>query len=355
MPVRWNRRTALLFTLATALVMFAAIWLVIQLDRASQRTAIDATPPTPDHYAHYTYQRTQGQFQQALYHLQRVAENDGWSSVRLIEMGNLWRDMGDIAQALAYWQASADTDANLLRQIADAQLTQGQFGAAQQTLALLLDVAPDDAWGHYNAGLLLAPSDPASAQRHLSRVATHAAYGTGSQRVLAALFQYDNDPLLSAHVGATLAELERYAFAENAFVYAAGFQYPFAEALAYAGLMQDFQGKDGGAYIRRAIDIAPANADVRYVQALHLRQQANYDGSVLALRAALALEPDNAIYHVAMGQTQQQMGDITGARLWYEAAVNISDDDPQIQAVLDTFYADEAAMLPEEWLEVLLP
>lgn len=354
MPRRWTFRTTLVVGVATCLVICLAVASVLLIEHPPSVPPQPQITPTFDHYAAYTRHRQRGQWQQALYHLQRVADQGGWSAVRHVEMGDLWRNMGDLSQALTHWVASADDQLDLLRQIAATQLNQADYGAAQATLTRLLTVNPQDAWGNYHLGLLLAPSDPIAAQRHLQGALANATYQEAARRVLSVLMLYADDPLLSAHVGATLADLRAYGFAERAFLYASGYNYPFAEALAYAGLMQDLQGKDGEAVIRQAIALAPGSADVRYAQGLHLRIQGNHEGSLRVLRAALMLEPDNPIYYVAMGQTYQAMGNVTQARPWFEAAVEVSGDVAQIEAVRDRFYADEAALLPEEVLEQLL-
>jgi len=72
--------------------------------------------------------------------------------------------------------------------------------------------------------------------------------------------------------------------------------YPDSLATVYIGWVQDQQSKDGSEWIEEAVRLAPDNADVRFIQGLHLRQQGAYEESAIALEIAVALNPDPVFY-----------------------------------------------------------
>src|SRR5262245_42846102 len=129
------------------------------------------------------YHRSRGDLQAALFYVDVQANQDGWSAALHEEAGNLWRDMGDLSRALPHWEvvAQLDPQPDNLRRLADLNLQAGDWGTAYQYLEQLLQLVPDDTWGLYYGGLLLAPSDTRTARDYLNRVTSSETYGTQAQ------------------------------------------------------------------------------------------------------------------------------------------------------------------------------
>src|SRR5690606_28948989 len=110
--------------------------------------------------AEYDFHRSRDELQVALYHIEAESALNGWTAQNHIRAGNLWRDMGNLGRALPHWEAANATEpnANLLRQIAEIYLERGEWGITWERIQTLLDLAPNDAWSLYTAGLLIAPS-----------------------------------------------------------------------------------------------------------------------------------------------------------------------------------------------------
>ncbi len=269
---------------------------------------------------------------QALYQIEALAAGDGWTPSRLRLAGEIWQQMGFLSLAVTYWEAAADP--TLARHLAESYLALQRWPEAVTALETWLQITPDDTWAHYHLGLMRAAFDPATAQRHLQQAAAE----PGAKAVLAALASAPpNDQAMA--VGLALAETGLWDYAEIAFKHAADLNPPYPEALAYAGLARDQQGKDGSALVDQAAALAPQNAQVHYLQGLHWRRSGDVAGSLQAFQFAAALAPLNPAYAAEVGETYRLLDDLASAQVWLERAVTLSNDDPRFRQLLDDFYA----------------
>lgn len=364
-PLQLSRRVApLLVLLVIILSIIGLRSTLFQETDSPEQVAIEvtATPaitPTPspfDPQTAYQQNRIKGQLQVALYHLLAQTLTDGWTTENYIQAGNLWRDMGDTDRALPYWEAAnqAEPNALLLRQIALIYMARGEWGAAYEHIEALLLLAPNEPWGLYYGGLMLAPYDPTTAYGYLGRVADlDREYAATARSIMDIIVGNVTDPLVSIRVGAAMANAEEFSLAENAFQHASSLYYPFPEAEAFTALMRVQQGKNGNGWMERAIAQAPQNGTVRYLEGLYWRALGQYANSEIALLRAIQYEPNNPVYYAELGNTYRQMGDLNEADVWLNTAVIISDNDPIIRQALDRFYAEEAYLLPQDYLNYL--
>lgn len=335
--------------------------LVVTLTPTPDVTVTATLPPssaTPSHSADSIFERRrlQGSLQAALYQIEAQALTAGWNEQLHIQAGNLWRDMGDTDRALPYWEAANQRVPNplLLRQIAGIYLERGEWGLAYERIEQLLSLAPNDLWGLFYGALLLAPSDPLTAYGYLGRVAPlERDYASLALDLMGIIGGAQGDPILSLRVGAALATAGEYSLAENAFQYAASVYYPFAEAEAYTALMRVQQGKNGANAMNQAVAFAPESAVVRYIEGLYWRALRNFEQSQLAFIRAIRFDPGNALYYAELGSTYREAGDLNEAEIWLQSAVEISGKDPVIVAALERFYAEEALLLPDDYLAYL--
>lgn len=300
-----------------------------------------ATPSTPQD--EYQFHRSRDELQVALFHIETHAALNGWTAQTHIQAGNLWRDMGDLGRALPHWESAIVTEpnANLLRQIASIYLERGEWSIAWERIQALLELAPNDSWAIYYAGLILAPSDPSSAYGYLGQVAIlENTYSETAQNILNEIGDTENDADIILRVAAGMAGANEWSLAENAYQYAADLYYPFPEATAYTGLMRILQGKNGEAWINEALALAPDNPDVNYVAGVYWREAGEYLLSEEALIDAIALEPTNPIFFTELGITYHEMGNRLDAEIWLQTAVIVSGNNPVMVEALENFYED---------------
>jgi Flp pilus assembly protein TadD len=307
------------------------------------------SPAPTDNRQPFTRNRQQGRVMQALYHVEVQAAREGWTAALARAAGDLWREAGDWTNAAAYWEMAAaaePSDTSLLRQIAQAYIALQQWTHAVDTLERLVQLEPNEAWAHYQLGLLRAPLDAHNARQHLSAAVTSLDYSAVSQILLTTIDTYGSDPvLLSMRVGVLFMDFEMWAHAELAFSQAALIAQPFPEALAYTALARDWQGKDSTLWLEQALQLAPDNALVRYVEGLHWRLGGDNPRSLEALLRAVTLEPANPAYCAELGTAYRLTGDLESALLWLQQAVILSNNAPEFQRLLALLYAEEAAAL----------
>lgn len=291
-------------------------------------------------------QQMSGRPLQALYQIDAVAVEAGWTPELLRLTGDLWREAGDITRALPYWRAAAEANADeaLLRDIALAELELENWSQARDTLSRLAELTPDDAWVQFQLGLILSAVDPNAAVEHLRLAARQSAYADIAAQLTDVLRSGTGDAASLISVGQALAERELWAHAELAFAQAASIE-PLPEALAYAGFARAMQGEEGRDWIDRAVALAPTSAPVRLLQGLYLRQMGDYEGSQRALAGAAGLDPQNPVMFAELGTAYRLIGDLTLARRWLEQALALSGGDSRFQERLDELTSAEAQLL----------
>jgi tetratricopeptide (TPR) repeat protein len=317
-------------------------------------------PPTPDlgllDNALIAANIQAGRAMQALYHVEALAAQTGWTHELYMLAGDMWVDMGDLSAAVSYWEAAAQGqpgDAKRIQQLVQAYITLGRWTQATDSLTYLLRLEPENHWAHYQLGLVQAAFDPQAASAHLERVTDYPEYGLVASALRAVLQQNAADPLISMRVGIIFSEQELWSYAELAFQHAAVVGQPFPEALAYIGLARDQQGKDGSDWIEQALALDPQNAQALYIYGLHLRQQANYVASLDALTQSVAHDPQNPAFLAELGTAYRLVGDLQRAEYWLKSAAELSNTDPRFQELLALFYAEEGYNLAEDGLDAL--
>lgn len=329
-----------------------------------ESSALPPTPPIPtivsipdDPQAVIRAYRQRGEYRQALYHLERWIARDGWDGTKHQLSADLWREMGNYAHSIPHLESIAEVEPslNLLRQLAEEALQTNEWGEAYQWMEEMLVLSPENRWATFQTGILLAPLYPDEARNRLLRV-RGGEDGNVAQTILDIFEQSGADIPVSATVGAVLASAGLWSQAEHAFLQASAEFYLFPEAMAYVGLMQAYQGKDGAAWIEFALrHNLNDNPNIYFVEGLYYRVIDDLERSQAALVFAITLEPDNPAYYAELGNTYRVMGDLDEAAYWLESAVALSGDDPALQILLDQFYEAEAYFLPPELLALLRP
>lgn len=357
-PQKTSFRAAPLVALLVLLLAIGIVATIFMQSRPEPQVIL-ATPtivPTVAPQADVGYHLSRGDLQAALYHVQYQATERGWTAGLHRQAGNIWREMGDTERALPHWESAAKLEASpdLLRLLATVYIERANWGIAFDHIEDLLQVSPQDGWAQYYAGLLLAPSDPARAQRYLvSVLQTYRVYAGDATRILDSIGNDYSDPLISSRVGAELASMGELSLAQNAFEYAAAANYPFPTAMAYAGLMQAQRGEDGRSWITQAVNLAPIDPTVRTIEGIYWRTVGDYDRSADALLLAMTYSPADPGLMAELGNTYRAMGNLTEAEYWLQVSLAISGNDPIIVGALDRLYQEEAYLLPQEYLALM--
>lgn len=276
---------------------------------------------------------------QALYQAEALAAQTGWTPDLLRTAGEMAYQLGDYERAASYWETMPADEKPLAvaRQLASIYYEQQDWQAFAAAVEHLLALSPDDAWAHYSQGWMLAVTQPQEAPPHLEAALRDPLYRDLALELLTVI------QTAAAHipmqVGITLAQHNRWPEAEYAFQQAAATDGPVAEALAYTAVVRAQQGKDGLPQMQRAIERAPDNALVRFLQGLHLRMVHDLPGSLEAFKLAAILNPVNPAYAAELGTAYQMNDELMLAEFWLKHAVTVSGGDPRFQQLLDTFYS----------------
>ena len=279
------------------------------------------------------------------YFIAAQAAEQGWTVELLWAAGDAWSAQGDLTRALPYWQAAVDAggaDSRLLYGLVEGYAHIGAWGRAAGALDALLTQQPDDPWAHYQAGLLRAATNPAAAADHLSRAATVESYRPLALELRAVIGGQVADSALAVAVGAALARVDLWPYAELAFQHAVDLSGFYPEALAYVALARAQQGKDGSAQMEVALAQAADEARVQYLHGVYLRALDDRAGSRDAFASAARLDPLNPAYYAELGTAYRLLNEMAEAERWLQTAVLISEDDPRFAQLLSLFYAETA-------------
>lgn len=282
---------------------------------------------------------------QALYHLEVLASEKGWTGDLAHTAGDLWAQLGDLNRATAYWETAArlnPADASVLQSLAQAQLDLQHWSEATLTLNRLLELNPDDEWAHYYLGVLQVAFTPEGAAENLEFVRHSPAYQSSVEALLA--ISSGDSAERAMQVGIVLIDHDLWGVAEMVFQYAALIGDPFPESLAYVGLARDYQGKSGRTQFEQALTLNPQASQVHYLYGLHLRLMNDIAGSLNAFQQAVKLDPLNPAYAAEFAVAYQQAGDFAQAEYWFKQALTLSGNDARFQELLTQFYSQIPAI-----------
>lgn len=277
---------------------------------------------------------------QTLYTIEAQAAQSGWTAELAVSAGDLWQSVGDLPRAAACWEIAAsltEADYALRRRLAEAYLELQRWPQAVIALDQLVSLVPGDAWVQFSLGLVQLAFSPSEALQHLEVAGQSPEYQPVVADLLAALASSPDDPATLVNVAVVLGQHGLWPFAETVSL-AASDATRAPEALAYAGLARDQQGKNGAAEIDAAIAAAPDSPPVRFLQGIHLRLRGDVFGGLEALLRAAALDPLNPAYAAEVSATYQMLGNWTEAERWLLLAVRLAGDDPRFQELLTRFY-----------------
>lgn len=295
---------------------------------------------------------------QATIFLNQKADVYGWSPDVRRKMADVLIAQGEHDQAALFWQASlvgSRDDIATLRKLVDYYLNNRDWTATIDSLSRLIAIDPADERALYQLGLLIAPTDAATALAYLDRAAADPQYRGAAPAIRAAIVAQSTESpaALSFQVGLALMSLQVWPYAEHALTLAIDKDGSNPAALAFLGVAQDQQARDGWPMIDKAFVTAPADPMVNYAVALHWRLVGNPQKALAALVRAQALDPRNPAIAAEIGLVYQMQGRFDEAALWLNVAVTLAPNHAGFRTLLATFYADTRYNLADEGVNAI--
>lgn len=298
----------------------------------------DPTPsPTPDRItANLQHRNTTA----ALYQIETLAADQGWTPELHQQCGTLYWRVGNIEAAAAHWEAAESTDGTTRERLTQSYLTLNKWPQAVDSLKQMIHHTPENTWARYQLALIQAALDPLAAQEHLQILVNRPEYHEVASLLYAITQDDPGSVSMQMRVGLVLAVHDFWPQAELAFRQAAALDAPYPEALAYIGLARTRQGKEGEIWMQQALVIGVENPLVYYLYGLHLRARADYDASLVAFSQASVLDPTNPAYYAELGQANTLLYNYDMAEYWLSIALAASNNAPEFQELMALFYAN---------------
>jgi tetratricopeptide (TPR) repeat protein len=331
------------------------------LDQAvtAYQAALDAEPGDAALFERlYVCALEQNRLDIASARLRQLAALRGWTTDRYRKMAALVEQQGDTQSAAAYWQASlngSSADIPALHHLADFALQSRDWNAVRQALEQAAALNPQDTEALYQLGLLLAPTEARTAYDYLQRAAQKPEYQAANRAIDSVYAAYGNEApaSLAFRVGLALINLSAWPYAEHALSISLAQGQVSPVALAFLGLTQDQQGRDGWPDLNRAVESAPNDALVNYAVGMHWRLKGDSEKALAALSLARTLDPQNAAVAAEIGMVYRSGGYMQEALNWLNRAVALAPDDVGLNTLLANFYADENYNLANQGLTAI--
>lgn len=323
---------------------------------------VDATqqPIVPPSDMTFEQAIAQGNWQQALYILHQMTAQTAWTPTQHQQARDLWQAIGQPDRAYYHAQQYALSQTNLdaLRQLAENRIQAHDWRDAHAWLTQLHQQRPFDTWANLQLALILAPSDPIQASRHLADISL-ADVSADDRDLILTLLPFlqrpeEQTPLL---VGQLLAQAGYFAHAENAFSHAGDVLYPNPIPRIYWALMRVQQGKPFATVLQQSLEQIPDEplddvAQLHRVAGLTYRLAGMFEASLHQWHIALALSADNPFDLAQIAMIHALQGDITIARAIYEQARQRASqmDESHWLPMIQTLEDQTIDLLPDEWL-----
>lgn len=245
--------------------------------------------------------------------------------------GQAWLNAGDSARAVEAWDAitALDTaETPLLSIMAVEALNAGEYGLARDALQTIVSRNPSDHAAQFSLGLLLAAAGSDGAANALQTASAEPAFREPALAVRGALVAEAPERL-----GWALFAGRYWPHAELAFTRAAALPSFSAAGMAALAVSREFQGKDGGLWMERALSAGPSDAGVWALEAVHLRLAGDFPGSLSAAQRAAALASESPAMLAQLGAAYERLGELDDARTWYDRAQALANGDPRYEAL----------------------
>ncbi|HEX2989997.1 MAG TPA: tetratricopeptide repeat protein, partial [Anaerolineales bacterium] len=349
---------------STLLLIFLAISVPFlisgyaELERASASTsyleagthyyrAAQRLPWRPDLYelAGHAYYHAK-EYVQADESYQKAFERQAFSPAGWVAWGDVNYLQDDTQRATEIWEQALEQknpSEHLYSRLAEIYQSRGEISKAAQTLQKYASAHPEDADARYRLGLLLALSDPDRASAELlSASGQNPELDPAVQTLRTALNLASIEESASARsviIGRGLALVNEWRLARIAFEEASRLDENNAEAWAWLGEANQQIGLEGSEQLERAFGLNPDSSTVRGLRGLYYQRTGNYREALTEFQTAAALEPENRMWHISLGETHAKLGDLIRALEAYQKATAFAPEDPNYWRLLAIFCA----------------
>lgn len=306
------------------------------------------------------------QIQMAVQYLEQ-AQDAGLSIQGRVALGQAYLQSGDWSATARAWQTAVidckehgltGCPADLQQQLLDLHLALNDYPAALDDLRTMLAEQPDNAGLQRQMGLILATRQPQQAVESLERAAdldpTLASEVAAIRRSIISARIADDPAYTLLNVGRTLAQMEQWQLAAEAFRQASRLRPDYAEAWAYLGEAvqhppkrdslpkkleadQTSSQEDGYTYLQKALSLEPRSLAANMFMALYWKRQERVDLALQSMQAASQIDPTNPTTLVEMGSLLALQGDLQAAHAAYQKAIELAPNDPQYERLLADF------------------
>jgi tetratricopeptide (TPR) repeat protein len=256
----------------------------------------------------------------------------------------LYQKQGNLTAAIALIREQVETGkmgTESYEQVARLQLASGDRSGALLTLQNWRQHQPESARVRYLQGVLILEEDPQQAVSLLLEASQHdpnLAKQVGKLRAAANRLVDDPDSDERMMVlGQALSEVEEWRLALPFLEQAVQARPENGEAWALLAEIQQQAGESGWESMKQAVKLAPQSTTVQAFAALYWRRQGRPDIALTYLDAIVNKYPDQAAWHVEMGNTLAEMGNLQFALDHYQVAVELDAENAEYWRALALF------------------
>jgi tetratricopeptide (TPR) repeat protein len=312
---------------------------------AHYQTAAQRIPWRADLYelSGHTYYHAK-EYAQADASYQKAFEREAISPEGWVAWGDVNYLMDDQQRATEIWEQALQQEnasEGLYSRLAEIYQSKDESTKAAETLQKYVSAHPEDASAHYRLGLLLTVSDPDHALTELiSASQRDPQLDPSVQSLRTALNQAaleDSASGRSVTIGRGLGLVGEWQLARIAFEQAVHSDEKNAEAWAWLGEANQQMGTEGTEQLDQAIQLNPDSSTVRGLRGLYFQRTGNFRKALNEFQMAAALEPENGMWYVSVGESHAKLGDLINALTAYQKATTIAPEDPGYWRLLAIF------------------
>jgi len=271
-------------------------------------------------------------------------ENDGLTSSGKLALGDVYSRSGDTPSAVEAWESvgfdTPDSSAAFSR-LAIANREMKNYSLAMEYWQAVLKIEPQNGVAHYYLGLFLMTVLPEEALPELMlALSLDPQLDEHVQVLQQGLNQasLQEDPTRQLVIsGQSLASIDAWDLALQAFISASLADPDFSEAWAWQGEANQHLGEDGLPALKKALVLDRNSILSLALNGLYYRRQDQIEQAWSVYIRAATLDPSNSAWQQVLGELSAQKGNLIDALKFYQKAVELSPQNPVAWRALALF------------------
>jgi tetratricopeptide (TPR) repeat protein len=250
----------------------------------------------------------------AIQYYQAAERVGSLSQESVLKLADAYESVGRLDNANAIWQGMIENNhppVGVYQKALAYTWSQGDWAAAQQILLAWLGVDEKNAEANYRLGLLRFVSEPGSAEKLLLKATSQdESYLPKVSNLVKVLHEKPSETQKEYNLvkaGRALGGVGEWQMAKAAFEQAIRENAEYAEAWAYLGEAKQQLNEGGMRELKQAVALDPVSIASQALLALYYRRLGNPDLALMYLHEIALLEPDQAVWHVELGNTLAEM------------------------------------------------